>query len=228
MTKLTFSKGNRKLNDLSVALQLKKTQVVGFDLPAGYTCPKADKCLSFSNRVSGKITDGKSTQFRCYAASIESAFTSVRKSHWQNYDSIKDLNSDDIASLILSELPKNVKVVRIHASGDFFSKDYFIAWTKVAEKRPDVSFFGYTKVLNYVSAEKPQNFKLVYSFGGKMDSQLKSEPVAYVVPDASYAQEHNLIVACPPESPSDDYFHILNGISFALCLHGTQPAKSKA
>lgn len=68
---------------------------------------------------------------------------------------------------------------------------------KGCRKAPDVSFFGYTKVLQYVSAEKPGNFKLVYSFGGKMDSKLKNEPVAYVVPDADYAKAHNLIVACP-------------------------------
>lgn len=225
---LNFSKHNRKLNELAKSLNLKNSQVVAFDLPAGYTCPMADKCKATAHRVTGKITDGAHMKFRCYASSLESAFSSVRNAHWQNFDAIKGMTSEAMATLILKELPKGVKVVRIHSSGDFFSRDYFTAWLQVAKNRPEIQFFGYTKVLDYVQATKPQNFKLVYSFGGKMDSQLTNEPTAYVVLNADEAKAKSLQVACPDEAPANDFFHVMAGRTFALCLHGTQPAKCKA
>lgn len=226
MTKLTFSKGNRKLNELAKDLGLAKSQVVSFDLPAGHTCPMASECLSKSDKVTGKITDGKSMKFRCYAASSEAAFTSVRKAHWQNFDAVQGLSTDEIADLILSELPKGVRIVRIHASGDFFSKRYFQAWVRVAFYRPDVTFFGYTKVLEYVKAGKPGNFKLVYSYGGKQDNLLTDEPTCFVVTNVEQAILKGVEIACPDSKSANDFQYVVGGKSFALLIHGTQPAKS--
>ena len=225
MNKLTFSRRNRKLNELALELGLRKSHVVAFDLPAGYTCPMASECLSKSDKITGKITDGKEMKFRCYAASTEATFASVRKAHWKNFEAIRNLSTDEIADLILSELPKNVKVVRIHSSGDFFSKRYFQAWVRVAFYRPDVKFFGYTKVLKYVSASKPDNFKLVYSFGGKQDSALSNEPTCFVVNNIEQAMEKGVEIACPDSKSANDFEYIMNSKSFAIMLHGVQPAK---
>jgi hypothetical protein len=224
--KLHFSTGNRKINELAHSKGLKNNQVVAFDMPAGYTCPAADKCQSFANRENGKITDGDNCQFRCYAASIESAFSSSRKAHWKNYDALSGLSLDEMVKLILSELPKDVKIIRIHSSGDYFSKRYFQAWVKVAELRPDVKFFGYTKILNYVNADKPDNYHLVYSFGGKMDSKRTCEPTAFVVKNIVEAIVKGLTPSCI-DNPADDFDFIMEGKTFALVLHGTQPAKKK-
>jgi hypothetical protein len=226
MNKLHFATHNSKINKLAHSLGLKNTQVVAFDLPAGYTCPCADTCQSFSNRESGKITDGKNCKIRCYAASIESAFTSARNAHWRNFEALKNLSTKEMVELILSELPKNVKVVRIHSSGDYFAKRYFQAWVKVAEIRTDIKFFGYTKILDYVNADKPDNFRLVYSFGGKMDSKKTCEPTAYIVKDIAEAIIRGLLVSCA-DNPADDFDFIMEGKTFALVLHGTQPAKKK-
>lgn len=224
---LTFSVGNRKILELANSHGLKSNQATSFDLPAGYTCPMADVCQSFSNRENGKITDGDNCKFRCYAASIESAFTSTRKAHWRNFEVLRKLKTvDDMANLILSELPKEIKIIRIHSSGDYFSKKYFQAWVKVAQSRPDIKFFGYTKILPYVNAEKPDNFRLVYSFGGKMDSKVTCEPVAYVVKNIAEAIAKELKIACI-DNPADDFDFIMEGKTFALCLHGTQPAKKR-
>lgn len=220
---LRFTNGNRKIKELAEMLGLSKNQIFSFDLPAGYTCPMADKCLSFANRENGKITDGKNCQFRCYAASLESAFTNTRKLHWENFDTLKA--SSNMANLILSSLPATMRIVRIHASGDFFSEEYFQAWVKVAQARPDIKFFGYTKILNYVKASKPENFKLHYSFGGKMDKFITDEPVAYVVKSKDDANNLNVRIACA-EHPADDYAFIMRSEPFALMLHGTQPAKA--
>lgn len=216
---LKFSSGNRKLHELAHELGLKKTQVVAFDLPAGHTCPAADICLSMANRQTGKITDGANAKFRCYAASGEAMFPSVRAMRWDNYTQIKE--SNDVAGLILKSIPARVKVIRVHSSGDFFNKAYFMAWVKVANARPDITIFGYTKVIQYVSAEKPANFKLVYSMGGKMDSIRTTEPACHVVKSEINPPAP---IACKV-SPADDFNRILAGESFSLLLHGTQPAR---
>jgi len=227
MTKtLTFSIGNTKILALAQALGLNSNQVTSFDLPAGYTCPAADVCQSFSNRENGKITDGDNCKFRCYAASMEARYSATRRAHWRNYESLRKLTLDGMVKLILSFIPENTKIIRIHASGDFFSKKYFQAWVKVAEIRTDIQFFGYTKILPYVNATKPDNFRLVYSYGGKMDSKKTCEPTAYVVKNIAEAIERGLHPACI-DNPADDFNLIMSGRTFALCLHGTQPAQKR-
>lgn len=224
---LTFSVGNTKILALADALGLKSSRVTSFDLPAGYTCPCADSCKSLSDKESGKITDGENCKFRCYAASMEARYTATRRAHWRNYDALRNLKtSEEMAKLIISSLASDVQIVRIHASGDFFSRKYFLAWVKVAQSLPHVKFFGYTKILPYVKAEKPDNFHLVYSFGGKMDSKRTCEPTAYVVKNIAEAIERGLHPACI-DNPADDYQLIMSGQTFALCLHGTQPAQRR-
>ena len=58
---LKFSFGNSKL--------LADTLI--FSLPAGTTCPGADKCLAFVKETNGKLSvvDGPQMEFRCFAAS---------------------------------------------------------------------------------------------------------------------------------------------------------------
>lgn len=222
MQKLKFSSTNRKMNSLAKTLGVSKKQAVSFDLPAGYTCPAASLCKAYANRNTGKIVDGKDMQFRCYVASLEAAFTNTRNAHWHNFDLLK--NSNNMVTLIQDSLPKNVKVVRVHSSGDFFNRDYFQAWIEVAQKNPDVQFFGYTKILEYVTMSKPSNFNLVYSFGGIYDSQVnESVPTCKVV-------SHSNGSVCKDKSDyeaSQDYFKIVKQESFTLNLHGTQPARAK-
>jgi hypothetical protein len=220
---LKFSKSNSKMTKLASMLGLKNSQVFSFDLPAGWTCPMADICLSKADRVTGKITDGENSKFRCYAASLESAFTTARNAHWHNFDLLKSAKTlDGMVDLILSSLPSTAKIVRIHSSGDFFNRAYFQAWVKVAIARPDVMFFGYTKILNYVSFPKPSNFKLVYSMGGKMDKKVTREPYSMVVNTIKDAVKLGLEVSCQIH-PADDYNFVVAQKPFALVLHGTQP-----
>jgi len=225
MDTLKFSTGNSKINKLALYLGLAKKSVVSFDLPAGYTCPMADKCKAYANPITHKLVDGKKSVFRCYAASLEVAFTCSRNLRWHNYNLLKNKSVAEMVMLIEKSMPNWIKVVRIHSSGDFFSLDYFKAWVIVAKNHPEINFFGYTKLLPYVNYAKSDNFHLVYSFGGKLDNMVTNEPVAYVVNTINDAVKQGLQVSCQ-SNPSDDYDYIMNNRSFALVLHGTQPAKS--
>lgn len=55
-------------------------------------------------------------------------------------------NLDYLVDNIISEIKKhNIKYVRIHATGDFFSTDYVKAWIKIATECSDCYFWTYTK-----------------------------------------------------------------------------------
>jgi len=223
---LHFTNGNRKIKGLAKLLELKKSQVVSFDLPAGWTCPCADICQSRADRITGKITDGKNCKIRCYAASIEAYAINSRKLHWENFDSLRRKSIKGMVKIILDSIPDNVKVIRVHSSGDFFNANYFNAWRMVASARPEIKIFGYTKVLDYVIMRKPDNFKLTYSFGGTMDALKTDEPTAYIVKSMNEAESKNLPLGCPENDKYGDFKRIMNGESFALVLHGIQPAKA--
>ena len=103
---LTFSSSNTKLG----------TSAATFSLPAGWTCPYADKCLKFVDRyrvmnpekegtfkISSKtgkkipykgdiVTHkGKNAEFDCYAANQEMQYDAVRANRWHNYDLLKEV-----------------------------------------------------------------------------------------------------------------------------------------
>lgn len=227
---LKFALQNSKLRELARYLGYKNSEVIGFDIPAGYTCPAASLCQAYSDKRTGKIVRGKGAQFLCYAAKLESAFPAVRRAHWFNFETLKTIGLNDSAGMadaIIESMPRyasgaiKAKVVRIHTSGDFFNQAYFDAWKLVAERLPEVTFFGYTKVLPLLSQPRPDNMHLAYSHGGKYDAAASESGVttSYVVSDIAEAESMGLPVACPTATSPDDYGYIVRGESFALVFH---------
>ena len=72
---LKFGNPNDKLKKMVKRLGV---TLKTFTLPAGYTCPGAKDCLSRADRITGKIKDGPDTEFRCFAASAEAVYPSLR------------------------------------------------------------------------------------------------------------------------------------------------------
>ena len=211
---LSFGKGNAKLGE----------EIATFSIPAGWTCPGASQCLARANRETGTIADGSNQAFRCFAASAEAAFPSVRKSRWDNFEKLKGLSTEQMVALIVGSLPKT-KTVRIHVSGDFFSEGYFLAWLEVARQRPGVKFYAYTKSIHLWrkhEAQIPENLVLTASEGGKFDSQIGELKRAQVV----YSPEQ--AAALGLEIDHDDSHAHSGSESFALLLHGTQQKGSTA
>jgi hypothetical protein len=211
-----------KLADM---LGINKNEIASADMVCGYTCPMADKCKSMADRKTGKIIDSPTCKFRCYGASLECAFTPVRNLHWDNFDTLRNAKTvGKMTDILLNAISSKIKVMRIHSFGDFFNQNYFSAWLNVTEKLSDISFFAYTKVLPFMKIARPANFAMVYSYGGLMDSLVADEPIAYVVDSVAQAEKLGVPLACH-DNPADDYNYVKAGKSFALVIHGTQPAK---
>ena len=237
---LKFSKANAKTqalkNDSELADYLTdKRKIYSLDLLSGYSCPYAEKCLSkavVQPNGKRKIKDGKKTEFRCFSASQEVQYTNVYNSRKHNFDLLRKQNHEEMVSLINGSLPENAGIVRIHVAGDFFSLPYMHAWYMVAALNPNVLFYAYTKSLKFWAGginELPilHNFVLTASYGGRDDHMidefnLRSTKVVFSEAEAEelgLAIDHDDSHAAKPS---------LRNNSFALLIHGTQPAGSEA
>ena len=224
-TLLTFGEPNAKLKKMLKELSLKlKT----FTLPAGHTCPGAKDCLSRANREPGKIQDGPDTEFRCFAASAEATYPSLRNMVWRNFELIKATlkNSvDACADLICESLPKKFDIMRVHVGGDYFNVKYLQAWIEVAKRNPDKIFYSYSKSLHFFKQfALPENLVLTASRGGKYDNMidLHGWKEALVVYSEQEAIDKGL------EIDHDDTHAAFGKDNFALLIHGTQPKGSAA
>lgn len=128
-----------------------------------------------------------------------------------------------MVALISASIPAKAHLVRIHASGDFYSQTYFDAWMQVARMHPSIVFYAYTKALVFWQKRMhaiPGNMRLVASYGGTHDHFI-----------ATYALKSALVVNYETEAHAlgltidhDDTHAWQPGGSFALLIHGTQPA----
>ena len=245
---LVFGKGNSKLIHTGKMIGLKKSQVRTFALPAGKTCPAASLCHSKTviNDETGKkqIVDGKDNLFRCYATKAEAIYPAVYNARNHNMDSIKNAKTTaEIVELIQTALNdkknKSAKLVRIHDSGDFFNKAYYMAWLQIAIDNPNILFFGYTKMLPFAVNAKSQNldnFFVQYSYGGLADmlrdSKFSDLATCYVITDNEWSYNAHRtsatnndtgiivpIVCDGHENGHQDYLAIVAGKSFGIPVH---------
>lgn len=217
-------KGNKKLDALNPVV---------FSLPAGYTCPAADICLSMAQRH-GKTFKSNGLKIkdmgtvRCFAAQTEVQYKAVRDSRWRNWDLLKQQGGKaGMAKLIEKSLKfhmegTNTKLVRVHDGGDFYSQDYFDAWMLVAKKMPRILFYAYTKSIKFWVKRKkdiPDNFNLIGSKGGKLDALLSKEEFrqAVIIQDKGEAIEKGLQIDV------NDFLAAFGRSDFAMLIHGAQP-----
>lgn len=114
------------------------TNVAIFDLPSIVTCKY--KCKD------------------CYALKAERMYKQTRVMRAFHYEiilqALKDINKREyLINYINVELRKHsltykLPVVRIHASGDLFSKEYLQLWLDIIQQNKDIQFYTYTKQLD--------------------------------------------------------------------------------
>jgi hypothetical protein len=221
-----FGKGNAKIG----------RETLTFSLPAGHTCPMAHQCLAKAHRRTGKLKDGPDQKFRCFSASAEAAFPTVRKTRWRNLTACLRLLKNGGPEKLGQSLAQAVgpaKEVRVHVAGDFFNLDYLEAWIIAAARCPDTVFYAYTKSLSlWVGRQSdqektpwPANLRLTASLGGKEDelAALHDLPTAQVVFHPMEAKKQGLEIDHDDSHAKSPIRH-----SFALLLHGAQKKGSEA
>ena len=227
---LKFSLGNAKLGKRLI-----------FSLPAGYTCRQAGVCRTMADHNTGKIIDlpsyeSRAAEYRCFAAVSETR-PNVRDARWYNWNLIKETvfapgdPVQNLASLIELSIActSDQALVRIHESGDFFAKTYFLAWCEVAKRDEQRCFYAYTKELKLWKDcvdSIPSNLFLTASAGGKLDHMLSAYPdiykrIAYVCYTEEEAAARGLEV-------DHDDSHCFGDKPFALLVHAPQRAGSAA
>lgn len=98
-----------------------------FSLPAVGTCPGAtDACRA-----------------ACYATKGRYQFRSIQGLYARN---LAESRRRDFAATIAGEVRRQaIRVVRIHGSGDFYSAAYALKWAAIARRRPEATFYAYTR-----------------------------------------------------------------------------------
>lgn len=122
------------------------------------TCPSAGSCAKL-----------------CYARTGTYRFPGVLAAHERNLMMVLD-DLRGWAWRMESELnhPRYWRGhVRIHDSGDFFSREYLSAWLFIMRVVPATTFYAYTKEIaafkELVEPDPPPNFHWCYSLGGRQD-----------------------------------------------------------
>ena len=143
---------NSKLKKTSKALGLR---VFNFGIPAyksasgKLTCPMADECVKF-----------------CYAKKGAYIWSNVQPAFENRYKLSK-------TNYFIGAMNKEIKrkkpdYVRVHDSGDYYSKAYLQKWIQVAIHNPEVKFYSYTNMVDMIlNTWLPDNYDIIFSDSGK-------------------------------------------------------------
>ena len=236
---LKYSQANAKTHAMSEVPELAayldgKRKIYSLDLLSGYSCPSAKACLS--KAVVGedgkrRIVDGPDNEFRCFSASQEAQYTNVYNARKHNFDTLRNVtDATTMAHLLVKAMPENLGICRIHVAGDFFNRNYMKAWVMVARANEDRLFYAYTKSLKYwldIVDDIPYNMVMTASYGGRDDHLIATKGLRSATVVFSEAEADRL----GAEIDHDDSHAAqpsLRNDSFALLLHGTQPAGTEA
>ena len=143
---------NGKLKKTSKSLGLR---VFNFGIPAyksasgKLTCPFADACVKF-----------------CYAKKGAYIWSNVQPAFEKRYQLSK---TDDFVNIMNQEIAKKrPDYVRVHDSGDYYSRAYLDKWLAVAIHNPHVRFYSYTNCVEMLkNANLPDNYDIIFSDSGK-------------------------------------------------------------
>ena len=136
--------------------------IVGFGLPA-------DKDFEHNGETLNTCPGALACRGVCYAK--QGAYNFPLSIASRKYNLEMSLRPD-FAQMAIADLKRYRKVntVRIHDSGDFYNQEYYNKWCEIARAFPHITFYAYTKTVNMdLWTNKPDNFKITQSLGGKHD-----------------------------------------------------------
>jgi hypothetical protein len=149
------------MNLLTQNSKIKKTskhfavKLMNFGIPAyksasgKLTCPMADECVKF-----------------CYAKKGAYVWSNVKPAFEKRYELSK---TDKFVESMNDEIRrKKPDFVRVHDSGDYYSRAYLNKWIQIAKDNPNVKFYSYTNMVQLTKeVQLPDNYDIIYSDSGK-------------------------------------------------------------
>lgn len=115
----------------------------------------------------------KACAIGCYARNGRYVMSNVKNAQERRLKLARGDSQTFIDTICNEIVSGNVKRLRIHDSGDFFSREYLNNWLAIIARNPQVQFYAYTKMLPlFRGRTMPRNFTVIYSEGGKWDSQI--------------------------------------------------------
>ncbi len=162
-----WSKKNSKLNKTAKKWEARfgrKAVFRSFNIPrlssetGQKTCPYAGSCAAI-----------------CYAGQGRMNFSAARGARERNLEQINAMPPRELTEKLVEDIARmrSLTHIRIHDSGDFFSRAYYKAWVRTAEALPDIIFYAYTKSIPFIDWDShPKNFRVVQSVGGKRDKDI--------------------------------------------------------
>ena len=155
---------NSKLKRTSKELGLR---VFNFGIPAyksasgKLTCPFADECVKF-----------------CYAKKGAYVWSNVQPAFEKRYQLSK--TDDFVYSMIDEIIKKKPDYIRVHDSGDYYSKAYLDKWLMIASVNPNVRFYSYTNCVAMLkNVELPDNYDIIFSDSGKQKHMIDTKRDRY-------------------------------------------------
>lgn len=173
-------------------------RVFNFGIPAQSTCLWADKCKKY-----------------CYASKGAYIWSNVKPAFERRLDATKQ---DNFPQVMIAEITRRkADVIRIHDSGDFYSREYIHKWFKVMESLPQVKFYAYSKSLPLLQGERlPANFTLIKSEGGKRDDLIDAAHDRHA---RIFKTEAELIAAGYANASNNDLIAIGSNPKIGLLAH---------
>jgi len=151
-TVLSIAGGNSKLGD----------EIWSFNTLPVVTCPHASTACMDS----------------CYAMKFLRLRKNVREMYYRNYELSK---RDDFEDIVIGNImSKDVSIVRLHTSGDFYSFEYAQKWLNISKVCSGVKFYTYTR--SWVDPEMLHVFKAMarrkdWSLWFSTDNEMGKPPV---------------------------------------------------
>tara|TARA_B100001250_G_C19734542_1_gene760140 strand:+ start:588 stop:1196 length:609 start_codon:yes stop_codon:yes gene_type:complete len=143
---------NSKLKRTSKELNVR---VFNFGIPAyksasgRLTCPFAKECIKF-----------------CYARKGAYIWSNVSPAFEKRYQIT--LQHDFVRHMSEEIEIKRPDYIRVHDSGDYYSREYLMKWLEIAAIHPHIRFYSYTNCVDMLKkVDLPENYDIIYSDSGK-------------------------------------------------------------
>jgi len=216
MSKLTVLTQNAKMKKSS---SQGDTVLFNFGIPAFMsqdgtkTCPNAKSCVS-----------------GCYARSGTYRFKNTLAAYERRLEMAQsETFAIEMKAEVLTQYEKAAKkgkkcLIRIHDSGDFFSKHYDLELIKFIQSMfhyTDLNFYAYTKQVSLfksIALSIPRNLTLIYSYGGFEDNLIDPKEDRH----AKVFENETDIPASYIDASQDDKLALTQNKSIALVYHGNK------